>query len=109
MLRMNFFHKQLLLFLCIGIIPLLIVGVITSIFVTDILEDSLRTQAVNHIIKVSDGLDLLVSEFGKIIVYLLCEDEQIRKALVQAPETDYEYIDRRISVLAGKKNTAIYV
>jgi two-component system sensor histidine kinase YesM len=109
MLKLNFFYKQLLSFIIIGVIPLIIIGSISYIFCTSVLQDSLSKQALSNVLKISEGIDLLTSELGEIIVYLLCEDAQIRKAFQQAPDVDVNYINNRMRTLASKRDVGIFI
>ena len=43
MVKLNFFYKQLLSFILIGVIPLIIIGSISYLFLTKVLQDSLST------------------------------------------------------------------
>ncbi|HBG15915.1 MAG TPA: hypothetical protein DDW93_03970, partial [Firmicutes bacterium] len=108
-MKLNFFYKQLLSFIIIGVIPLIIIGSISYIFCTSVLQDSLSKQALSNVLKISEGIDLLTSELGEIIVYLLCEDAQIRKAFQQAPDVDVNYINNRMRTLASKRDVGIFI
>jgi two-component system sensor histidine kinase YesM len=109
MLKLNFFYKQLLSFILIGVIPLIIIGSISYLFLTKVLQDSLSKQTLNNVLKIGEGVDLLISELGEIVVYLLCEDVQVRKALLSDPEANIDYINQRVKALAGKRDVRIFI
>ncbi|NLY91890.1 MAG: sensor histidine kinase [Firmicutes bacterium] len=109
MRSLNFFSKQLLSFILIGVIPVVIIGSISYIYCTNLLQESMSDHTLNNVIKISERIDLFTSELGEIIVYLLCEDAQIRKALQQSPDANLNSINKRITELASRRNVNIYI
>lgn len=110
MVKLNLFSKILLSLISISLIPLLVIGVTSNSLLTDILQKSLTNQALSCVAKINDNIDLLVSEYGYIIISLLSEDVIIRKSLKgDCSAAEYREIKEKIQVLAGRKNTSIYL
>ncbi len=109
MRRLRFFHKLFIAFVTISIIPLLIVGLIAYSLIVNTTKDTLSTQAYNSVVKISENIDIVTSEYGEIIGSLLAEDERIRQALLGAGKQDDPAIQQKIAILAGKRSTAIYI
>jgi two-component system sensor histidine kinase YesM len=107
--KLSFFYKLLFSFIAIGIIPLLLVGLIAYGLLTNTIMDTVSRQAYNSVVKISENIDILTSEYGEIIVSLLSEDERLREALAGKITEDYPVIRQKIAVLAGKRNTALYI
>lgn len=109
MLRFNFFSKLLIAFIFIGVIPLIIIGFISYSVLTDSLKNTISDQAYNTVVKISEHIDILNSEYGEIIISLLREDELIRNALIKGTKEDYDVIYKKILVMAGRKNTGFFI
>jgi two-component system sensor histidine kinase YesM len=107
--KLKIYYKQLFSFILIGVIPVIIIGSIAYVFCTNLLHDSLRDQSLSNVTKISTSLDQLTSELGEIIIYLLCEDQQIRKALQQTSDADFDHINKRIATLASRRTINIFV
>lgn len=109
MFRLKLFPKILIAFILISIIPLLMIGFISYHVLTDSLKNTISNQAYHSVAKISEQIDVLNSEYGEIIIGLLREDQLIRDALIKGVKEDYAAIYRKISVMAGRKNTAIFI
>lgn len=109
MRNLSFFTKQLLSFILIGVIPVVVIGCLSYLYCTNLLQESMSDHTLNNVVKISERIDLFTSELGEIIVFLLCEDTQIRKALQQSPEANLASIHKRLTELAGRRNVNIFI
>lgn len=105
----NFFTKLLGSFLAISIIPLVFIGGISYGLLTRTLQDTVSRQAEKTVAKINENIDILTSEYGEIIISLLREDEQVRRALMSNTGIDTEAIRKKIMIMAGRRNAAIYI
>ena len=107
--KLSFFYKLFLSFIAISVIPLLVIGFIAYGLLTNTILDTFSKQAYNSVVKISENIDRLTSEYAEIIFSLLSDDERIREALTGGAIQDYPAIRQKIAVMAGKRNTALYI
>ncbi len=80
MRRATFFHKLILFFVLIGVIPLGILATLSYSLSTNILEKSLYQEASNSLGKIHSDIEDLFSEYDNIL-NVLSQDEQLQKVL----------------------------
>lgn len=101
----SFFHKLLIFFILIGIIPPVSFAFLSYTFSSKILQEAIYEQAYNSLIKINENIDELLNEY-KAVIDIMEIDSNIRKVLsgeVSIEENYYDINEKIYFLLAGKK------
>ncbi|WP_256756917.1 sensor histidine kinase [Cohnella sp. WQ 127256] len=103
---MSFYYKLLILFIIVGVIPLIIIGSITYGFSKRFFLEQFKQQSYNKLSGISEKFDLLAEEYGGIM-NTLSDLPEVRRALLNKDTSQKKDIEQRIHLLlVGKKYKA---
>lgn len=102
--RKAFFHKLLISFIIVGIIPPLILTFLGYTFSSKILQDAIYDQAYDSVIQINDSINTFLEEYESVID-VVEKDQPLQEVLTRkASLEDYYYkINEKIYLLLASK------